>query len=298
MALGKQIIVLSGGGHKGVVKLLHGGGMVKGSCNLDFRPQGASLFFIGDNVAKTDIKDINSTFEVPFSSTSDINCVLRSSSVTMFGGVGNKSDLLKKVETFVKNSLGSSKTEQLARAKTSGAENGGKSAQSCASEDNADDAVGVIDESGRGQETSNSTDGKSDIKKSETTFGDATDVGTFSVRFANELIRYDGNNFYYAVKPQIDEMFVCYPLDEALCRTVENSKWVRVDAEDGYYVVGLLFDEEEPTFICYGVPSAKKDRPPEELEDMCVWLPLNENTQDAAGYWVIYQSAKTGEIVK
>ena len=123
------------------------------------------------------------------------------------------------------------------------------------------------------------------------------------VKPLGDWIKYDGNNFYYAVKPQIDEMFICYPEEKLLTDSVPNSKWVRVDAEDGYYVVGLLFDEDEPSFICYGVPQfgaqdKNARRAPEELENMCVWLPLNDSEGLIEGYWMIYQSAKTGEIIK
>ena len=109
----------------------------------------------------------------------------------------------------------------------------------------------------------------------------------------SEWTKYDGNNFYFAVKPQIDEMFVCYPEEKTLCDAVPNSKWVRVDVKDGYYVVGVLFNEDDPSFICYGVPSPQKAEPPKELQNACVWLPVGDG-----GYWIIYQSARNGEIVK
>ena len=82
-------------------------------------------------------------------------------------------------------------------------------------------------------------------------------------------------------------MFVCYPKEERLSTAVQNSKWVRVDAADGEYAVGVLFD----------VPEYQNNRrPPREIEDMCVWLPVSE--APLVGYWVIYQSARTGEIIK
>lgn len=281
MALGKQILVLSGGGHKGVVKLLCGGGMLKGSCALDFRPVGASLYFAGENIVKVGINDINTTFEVPFVTNSDISCVLRSSSVTMFGGVGNKADLLKKIDDFAK---GADRAKPANPSKIS-SDDHAKAVQDKVAADASPDGANAV--------------GAGDMAQA---MGAARGEAR-SVRMADALgedwIKYDGNNFYYAVKPQIDEMFVCYPLEESLGKAVENSKWVKIEAEDGYYVVGLLFDDAEPAFICYGVPSVSADsRPPKELEDMCVWLPLTQKTADAAGYWVIYQSAKTGEIVK
>ena len=59
--------------------------------------------------------------------------------------------------------------------------------------------------------------------------------------------------------------------------------------------MGVLFNDDEPSFICYGVPASSKQNPPSELENACVWLPVGDGS---GGYWVIYQSARTGEIVK
>lgn len=107
--------------------------------------------------------------------------------------------------------------------------------------------------------------------------------------------KYDGNNFYYAVKPQIDELFVRYPEEKILNDAVANSKWAHVQTGEDYYVVGVLFNDDEPSFICYGVPASSKQNPPSELENACVWLPVGDGS---GGYWVIYQSARTGEIVR
>ena len=60
-------------------------------------------------------------------------------------------------------------------------------------------------------------------------------------------------------------------------------------------VTTVLFNENEPSFICYGVPSQSKTTPPDELENACVWLPVGDGEN---GYWVIYQSARNGSIVK
>ncbi|MBQ9276110.1 MAG: hypothetical protein IJ226_00780, partial [Clostridia bacterium] len=84
------------------------------------------------------------------------------------------------------------------------------------------------------------------------------------------ILKYNGSNFYLAVKPQLDEMFVCYKQEESLNKAVENSAWVHVDAEDGYYVVGLLKDGDSPAYICYGVPSKDGNDVPPELKNVCV----------------------------
>jgi len=244
----KEIIVLSGGGHKGLVKIQNVVGKdnyIKGSCNLDFRPNNATLYLVSDNIAKIKLNDTNTTFEVPFRAAEERCCVVRSSSVTMFGGGMQKSKALAKIDEYNKQSVQIASSRKAAEQKT--------------------DAV----------------------KKEEMTIDD--------VLSASEWTKYDGNNFYFAVKPQLDEMFVCYPEEKTLCDAVPNSKWVRVDTADGYYVVGVLFNDDTPSFICYGVPSESKTQPPKELQNACVWLPTENGER---GYWLIYQSARNGEIVK
>lgn len=261
----KEIIVLSGSAHKGAVKVVLQGLKARGNCTLDFRPHGAKLYLIGDKIAQVALDDVNTEFEVPFSSSGDIGCVVRSSSVTMFGGRQNKSDMLLKIDEYIKR-------ERQANAVSHIPEK--------------EDAL---------SEQAEEEPCEKDVRSKQEQKGAEMSVG--GLRFAGDMTRYDGNNFYYAVKPQIDELFICYPAEPLLEEVVPNSKWVRVDAEDGYYVVGVLYDGNEPSFICYGVPECVPDAPsPKELEDMCVWLPLNAPT--LVGYWMIYQSAKTGEIIR
>ncbi len=111
-------------------------------------------------------------------------------------------------------------------------------------------------------------------------------------------VDYTGDNFYFAVKPQLDEMFVCYPEEKTLNATVPNSRWVKVDTSDGYYVVGLIYDLETVLYICYGIPSSFSTLPPPEIADVCVWLPLNPSDREGDGYWLIYQSAVDGKCVR
>lgn len=109
---------------------------------------------------------------------------------------------------------------------------------------------------------------------------------------------YEGENFYSAVKPQLDEMFVCYPEEKVLNDVIPNSRWIRVNCEEGFYVVGILYNLEEPIYICYGIKGVYTLRPPEELGAVCDWLPLDLNNKFGDGYWVIYQDAKTGKTVR
>lgn len=253
----KEIVVLSGAGHKGIVKIQNVSSKentVKGECNLDFRPSNASLYLVGDKIAKIRLYDTNTAFEVPFCATTEFGCVVRSSSVTMFGGNIPNGKILRRIDEYNKQKTMSESTKTAVQSTNANAEK--------QPEDNSENAkIGMT---------------LKDVKLDEWT-------------------KYDGNNFYYAVKPQIDELFVCYPEEKTLNEAVANSKWVHVQTSDDYYVVGLLFNDDEPSFICYGVPADSKQTPPSELENTCVWLPVGDGEK---GYWVIYQSARTGEIVK
>lgn len=299
MAIRKEIIVLSGGGHKGVVKISDAKGRegyAKISCSLDFRPSNANLFVVGASIAKIPIKDVNQEVEVPFQANDSIGCVVRSSSLTMFGGKGIKSEMLAKIEQYNRSKNSTEQTDSRVRTNAVHENVGGGEAEVPNGSDEG--TLNHTDEVDISSHADDSAASENEDKKREYVGVDLhSDVNPLG-----EWTKYDGNNFYYAIKPQIDEMFVCYPEEKQLGNTVPNSKWVRVDAEDGYYVVGLLYDEDVPSYICYGVPQLPTPdksarRAPAELENMCVWLPLSDGA-DIEGYWMIYQSAKTGEIIK
>lgn len=340
MSIKKEIVVLTGGGHKGIVKMQTSArNTVEGYCNLDYRPVGAVLYLVGDNIAEIVLKDINTPFEVAFSANNEFACMIRSTSVTMFGGSIPKHETMLRVDEYIrrknadknKNSTATNTTKvNVSNAKQNRVEvesadkieyvngdvvGGERVADECCertargdgNEHQNNEGVGGTscgintsrDNSISSNEGVLSGDNSSDCDESETKvktqYGYKGSGGTLpSMKDLEEWVKYDGNNFYYAVKPQLDEMFICYPEDETLNENVQNSKWVRVEVEDGYFVVGVLFNDSEPSYICYGVPSKSNTQPPQELEDMCVWLPIENDF----GYWVIYQSARSGEIIK
>ena len=118
------------------------------------------------------------------------------------------------------------------------------------------------------------------------------EVGAFSL----DTVRFDGTNFYLSVKPQLDEIFVCFPECDDLEGIVPNSKWAKIQVEDGFYVVGLILDGEVVRYISYGVPATKNSCPPSEIRDVAVWL--DDGKKEGNGYWVIYQDAMTGQCLK
>lgn len=102
-------------------------------------------------------------------------------------------------------------------------------------------------------------------------------------------------NFYDKMKDEIEGLLSSYPVEEPLCRTVENSRWVRISyADDAFYVFGVIYSGNTPRYICYGVPAKSCDRPPESMAGMAGFIPASTEKDCNAGYWVMYQDAATG----
>ena len=106
--------------------------------------------------------------------------------------------------------------------------------------------------------------------------------------------------FFDGVKEQITALFEKYPEEEILKQIIPESKWVKIDYEEKgeYYVVGLLYENDEIKYVCYGVPSVYSDEPPKDLKGFAQWLPIDSTKEKAFGYWITYQDAQSGENVK
>lgn len=107
-------------------------------------------------------------------------------------------------------------------------------------------------------------------------------------------------SFYAKLKNQIDRLFANNPEEEYLEKIIPNSKWVKVEyeKEGDYYVIGLVYENQDLTYLCYGVPGVYQKNPPQELSGYPVWLPLDSDKKEGFGYWLAYQNAETGESIK
>lgn len=106
--------------------------------------------------------------------------------------------------------------------------------------------------------------------------------------------------FYGKIKDQIDILFSQNGEEEFLQSAIPQSKWVKVELDGGgdYYVFGLIYDEDELKFVCYGVPGLYTPLPPKQLSGYPVWFPVDKDKKEGFGYWLTYQDASTGESVK
>ena len=109
----------------------------------------------------------------------------------------------------------------------------------------------------------------------------------------------DEKTFYDDIKSQIEDLFLKHSKERELEELIPNSKWIRVDYENGtnYYVLGLIYEDGEIAYIAYGLPAKDDSLPPDDLKEYAQWLPILTPTLNVRGYWVVYQSAKSGESV-
>ncbi|MBQ7923832.1 MAG: hypothetical protein IJ329_00845 [Clostridia bacterium] len=107
------------------------------------------------------------------------------------------------------------------------------------------------------------------------------------------------DGYYLSVKTEIDELLTRYPKDDTLCGAFSCSEWVRVkgEAENPQYLVGVVYDDGKARYICYALAAQDKNNPPEEIKDVCAFVP-SRIFDDEKGFFVIFQSAATGECVK
>lgn len=107
--------------------------------------------------------------------------------------------------------------------------------------------------------------------------------------------------FFDEISSQLDLLFEKYPADEILCDIIPNSKWVKVDNDidnEKFYVVGLIYFENEVKYVCYGFPAEWSEKPPADFNEKAQWLPIDVAEPHGQGYWITYQDALDGEMVK
>ena len=106
------------------------------------------------------------------------------------------------------------------------------------------------------------------------------------------------DGYYLSVKGEIDELFSAYPADTTLREAFSSSEWVRIKGTEKapQYLVGVLYEDGNARYICYALAAKDPDRPPEEIKNVCTFVPLS--ALENKGFFVIFQSATSGECIK
>ena len=113
------------------------------------------------------------------------------------------------------------------------------------------------------------------------------------------LFKTNPDGYYLSVKHELDELFSSYPEDRTLEGAFQHSKWVRLKGEKSapQYLVGALYEDGKARYICYALAAKDKNSPPEEIKNVCSFVPVS-CFAESAGFFVIFQSAASGECVK
>ncbi len=99
-------------------------------------------------------------------------------------------------------------------------------------------------------------------------------------------------SFTELAKSDIDKLFGTAPKDDELCKLLPDIEWVRVETDGNVISVGRGGNE----FLCYAVAGTYRKLSP--LGEHSQWLPANCAIPTGKGYWLIFQSQLTGEIIE
>lgn len=104
--------------------------------------------------------------------------------------------------------------------------------------------------------------------------------------------------YYLSVKSELDGIFGKFPAETALEQAISGSRFAKVYyADDKYYVVGIIKENDKEKYICYGVPSHYRETPPKELAGFCSFVPLSIFDLKGEGYFMMFQDAISGRCV-
>ena len=108
----------------------------------------------------------------------------------------------------------------------------------------------------------------------------------------------DAHSILQSIIPQFDYIFENYAQDTELNNLLENSKFVKINEDNDYYSIGVIYDNNTPKYICYAKRSNYNLSAPNELGDHYQWLPLDADDPLSEGYYIVYQDAKDLKILE
>ena len=116
---------------------------------------------------------------------------------------------------------------------------------------------------------------------------------------AKSVLNDTNEEYFFSVKKELDGLFASYPMDDTLRDAFSCSRWARIQGSEDSpkYLVGAVYEDGKIKFVCYAIAAEDKNNPPEEIKSVCSFVPVSP-LLDAEGFFVIFQSATTGECLK
>ena len=139
------------------------------------------------------------------------------------------------------------------------------------------------------------------LLQEDSTLGDNLKIAEFNYFELNEPLTLEPKiikPYYEKIKNELEELFKKHNHEILLEKLISQSKFCKIIYEENkYYVVGLIYENHVPQFICYGIPSYNKNEPPRQLKGFSSYIPTNPNNPKELGYWIMYQSAEDGSTI-
>lgn len=89
-----------------------------------------------------------------------------------------------------------------------------------------------------------------------------------------------------------DELFSVCDAEGILETVFKNSKWVRVPAFNKNYVAGILYSNNLPKYLCFGMPVFSKKDKPEELGKDSIFVPASKKHEEGFGYYIVFRNVE------
>lgn len=145
------------------------------------------------------------------------------------------------------------------------------------------------------------TDSQINAQSTKSDFDKNVEIETDLIDFNNKQNYQTKTNlsFYEKLSGQIQKMFDTNESFEVLNEIFPNSKFCKVNFDDGtgYYVFGIIYDEGQAKYLCYGMPAQKEETPPKEFAELYQWLPIDTSSEEGDGFYMMYQDAQTGRNI-
>ncbi len=104
--------------------------------------------------------------------------------------------------------------------------------------------------------------------------------------------------FYEKIKDKLSDIFNEFERCNDLNETLPNSEFVKIHyAENKFYYVGKIYENNLVKYLCYGVIGYLNEMPNELLNNFS-FVPISNYELSGKGFYLIFQDAKTGEILK
>ena len=107
-----------------------------------------------------------------------------------------------------------------------------------------------------------------------------------------EMTKLYVRSYYNSVRERLREAFAKFGRDRRLEGVFPCSEWVKAEGA----LLGIVYEEGAPKYLCVAAEGSREAGPPAALAEHAMFVPETPFS-DTVGFFVVFQSADTGEYV-